>query len=57
MNEKVWYSRYNSFCKMQPRMSLSIIAIEFTNTIKENYQTHASIGPEGFTENSHYCQK
>lgn len=50
---KVWSRRYNNFCKVQPRMSLSIIAIEFTNTIKENSEAHASIGLEVFTENSH----
>lgn len=50
---KVWPRRYNNFCKVQPRMSLSIIAIEFTNTIKGNYWSHASIGLEVFTENSH----
>lgn len=34
---KGWSKRQNNFCKVQPRMSLSIIAIEFTNTIKERY--------------------
>lgn len=29
---KGWSKRQNNFCKVQPRMSLSIIAIEFTNT-------------------------